>query len=324
MKPRRALVIDGNSMIYACHYGLPFLSTPAGQVIQGVYGSVRRIRQAIKLFNPERMVVCWDGSQSFKSWRHDVFPPYKANRKSPNHNQMTRIVVDEQIEIAMEFLHEGMLVPCVRGPKVEGDDAVSVIVEQLVTDGYSPVIVSPDHDFVQLVDKRVSVFDPMKIDWVKIDTFEEQSVNMKPKCTMKLPTEFLDWMIVNGDTGDGVPMVKGLSGKERWKKWAPHIELPLSMMLETEDSFRLNCPRELQEKFLPRWDELNRNWKLLDLRYARPLVRRDVYDFWPHERHDFDREKLLRLSRKYSFNSIVAEIDDWDKALNDYHGRSKR
>lgn len=323
MKKPRALIIDGNNLIYRCYYGLGYLSTPGGQVIHGAFGTIRRVKEALKLFQPDRMVVCWDGSQSYKSWRHDVFKPYKSRPKTEQ-NLLARTVVDEQILITMKVLGDDLLIPQVRGVKVEGDDSCSVAAAKFVADGYRPVIMSPDHDFIQLVDRDVTVYDPMKVIWFNLGNFEEESVHAKPKVSMKTPNEFLDWMIVNGDTGDGVPTVKGLGGAVRWSKWAPQIELPISMMLESQDAFRLNCPRGMQEKFLPRYEELHRNWVLLDLKYARDKVRRDVFEFWPRERHDFDAKQFVKSCNKYSFNSILAEMDEWERDINEYHERAKR
>ncbi len=314
MKKPRALVIDGNNLIYRCYYGMSYLSTPAGQVIHGAFGTINRVREALKLFSPHRIIVCWDGSQSFKSWRHGVYAGYKARRV--NHNPMARVVVDEQILIAMKILGDDLLIPQVRGPLVEGDDSVSVAAAHLSREGYHPVIMSPDHDFIQLVDSRVSVYDPMKVQWIKADNFAEVT-------GVQSPEQFLDKMIVNGDTGDGVPMVKGLSGEKRWEKWKPHFTTPLSKMLMGEHWFEQHCPAPLRELFLPRYEELHRNWVLLDLKHAQPKVWKDVFEFWPEERHDFDKASLVRSAKQYSFNSVLADIDGWEREITAYHGRAR-
>lgn len=314
-KPPRALVIDGNNLIYRCYYGMGYLSTPAGQVIHGAFGTVKRVMEALRLFKPERMLVCWDGSQSFKSWRHSVYAGYK-DRSKRNHNEMARLTVDEQILIAMKILGDDMLIPQIRGPLVEGDDAVSVVAAKLVSDGYRPVLMSPDHDFIQLVSEHVSVYDPMKVHWVKAENFTDETGHVSPEA-------YLDYMIVNGDTGDGVPIVKGLSGEKRWHtKWKQHFEeFALCKMLTTKAWFERHCPEAVRAEFLPRFDELHRNWKLLDLKHARTKVWDEVFEFWPEERHDFDKERLAKSCRQYAFNSILAEMDEWDGIMKAYHGR---
>jgi 5'-3' exonuclease-like protein len=317
VKKPRALVIDGNNLIYRCYYGMPYLSTPDGEVIHGTFGTINRVREAIKLFTPHKVYVCWDGSQAFKSWRHDFFPPYKSNRQSADPDKTTvRDSVNRQITIAMVLL-DLLRVPQVRCPRVEGDDAISVVVNKACRDGYRPVILSPDHDFMQLVDQDVSVYDPMKVLWARLDTFEE--------CTeMSSPEQYLDYMIVNGDTGDGVPMVKGLSGEKRWEKWKAQIDLPLSMMLESNDAFQNNCPIGMRELFVPRYEELHRNWKLLDLKHARSVVRMDVNEFWPpHEHHDFHMGRFLEYASGLAFRSVVMDSDEWRTVFEAYHRRAK-
>ena len=87
----RLHVMDGHGYIFRAHYGLMNssrgerkevrLSTAEGMPTGAVYVFARMLMRLHDDLRPERMVVVFDSGR--KSFRSDIYPPYKANRPPP-------------------------------------------------------------------------------------------------------------------------------------------------------------------------------------------------------------------------------------------------
>lgn len=142
-----------------------------------------------------RVVLACDGGNT---WRRNIFPQYKANRKKSREEggldwtEFFRILgmVRDEIKVNLPFtvIHEqGM----------EADDIIATLVHRTQEFGQNePVmIVSSDKDFIQLQKySNVKQFSPMTKEFV----------------TEKNPVRFLQEHIIRGDSSDGVPNI--LSG----------------------------------------------------------------------------------------------------------------
>ena len=334
-----------NNLVIRHFFALPPMNAPSdGHPTNAIYGSLKSLQQLLKLFKPSRVVLCWDGGR--QSWRRRVYADYKK-RQGPRVTE-TRVddgeqrhellpgisgstIISEslgyQFRVLEDVLGRIFNFPQLRVKNVEADDLISVGLTLLPdTDR---VIVSTDHDFLQLVDSRVTVFDPLKTEWVKLSNFETMMEKYPNYRGVKLPdpTMFLDFMIINGDTGDGVPMVKGLSGRVRFGKYIEDFtKFPLSAALADDTGAgwmeaKARWQRETYEKLDERFDELYRNWQLVDLRYARtkhPEIRRlPVAE--QHKR--LERVEVWEMLIRYGMKSLVVIFEEWIKEFEAYQER---
>ena len=77
------LLIDGFSLLYRAYYGYPpNLTTPKGTPINAVYGFLTLMFNALDQFKPTHFGICMDRKEP--TYRHNVFPDYKANRSAPD------------------------------------------------------------------------------------------------------------------------------------------------------------------------------------------------------------------------------------------------
>jgi 5'-3' exonuclease len=133
------------------------------------------------------MVIACDSS----SWRKDVFPYYKANRKksrdesSLNWEHIYTIIggIREEIKSFLPY-------KVVHVEKAEADDIIATLsrVNQI---SESILILSGDKDFIQLQDKNIQQYDPTRKKWV----------------THSNPKEYMLEHIIRGDNGDGIPNI---------------------------------------------------------------------------------------------------------------------
>jgi 5'-3' exonuclease len=152
----RVILVDCNHVGHASaftHGKLEHNSMRTGVI----YGFLDRIISIHSQLKADKFIFCWD---SKKSVRRDMYPPYKANRRSP---KVVDGVTDEEAEedkkqarLQFDMLRRVVL-PNMGFRNVwvqagyEADDLIAMAVNLLFADGYMPVIVSSDKDLYQLL-----------------------------------------------------------------------------------------------------------------------------------------------------------------------------
>lgn len=156
-----------------------------------VLSSLRLYR---KKFGDEygELVICCDGPSY---WRREVFPHYKANRKKAraNSDHDWKTIFDALHKIREE-IRENMPYPVLRFERAEADDIIGAICNDrgtFLNSGDKILIISGDKDFMQLQRyMNVAQYSPIAKKFITPD------VN---------PERFLQYHILQGDAGDGVP-----------------------------------------------------------------------------------------------------------------------
>jgi len=154
------------------------------------------LRSNRKKFGQEfgEVVICADGKNS---WRKEVYPYYKANRrKSREESELDWNELFRIINLIRDELREFFPYKVIHIDHCEADDVIGVIVNELGTElniGTEPILIlSGDKDYIQLHRfANVKQYDPVRKKWV-------QNSN---------PDKYLAEHIIKGDTGDGVPNI---------------------------------------------------------------------------------------------------------------------
>jgi 5'-3' exonuclease len=144
----RALLIDGNSVLYGAYYGTPPLhSTHDNDTnVNGVYTLLRTVRNHIATEQVHHAAVCWDRPEP--TFRHRLMPSYKAQRSS------TPDDLRPQFNLAKEAL-AALGVPQFERAGFEADDLLATLSHALQQEGtpggVDVRLVSADKDLLQLV-----------------------------------------------------------------------------------------------------------------------------------------------------------------------------
>lgn len=154
------------------------------------------LRSNRKKFSSEfgEIVICADGKDS---WRKQVFPYYKANRRKSREeseldwNELFRIINTIRDELKEFFPYKVIHID-----HCEADDIIGVIVHEYGTElniGSEPMLIlSGDKDYIQLhAYANVKQYDPVRKRWIQ-----------NPD-----PDKYLIEHVIKGDTGDGVPNI---------------------------------------------------------------------------------------------------------------------
>ena len=102
---------------------------------------------------PDYLVIATDSKGN--TFRHDIFPEYKANRSA----------MPEDLAVQIPHLYrllENLGCKVIKETGVEADDLIGSLTEQLANDELHCYIVSGDKDFMQLVNDNVSLYQPKK------------------------------------------------------------------------------------------------------------------------------------------------------------------
>ena len=159
-----------------------------------VLNSIRGINKKFKKDYGE-LVIASDGKHS---WRKQIFPNYKANRKKnreqSGHDWETIFDVINRIK---SELIEFMPYKLIEVETAEADDVIAVLIrkiEKIVGPNHAKkiLIVSGDKDFIQLHNEWVKQYNPILNKYVGKD---------------ETPSIYIKEHILKGDRSDGVPNI---------------------------------------------------------------------------------------------------------------------
>ena len=150
---KNIVLVDGSSYLFRAYHALPFLTNSKGEPTGAILGVINMLKKLPTKYNTEHVAVIFDAKG--KSFRNDIYPEYKANRKS----------MDDELRVQIKPLHdiiEKMGFPFIVVDGVEADDVIGTLAKDLEKEDYRVVISTGDKDMAQLVDEKVELFDSMK------------------------------------------------------------------------------------------------------------------------------------------------------------------
>jgi 5'-3' exonuclease len=205
------LLIDGlNNFIrhFSTNPKMSLHNEPCG-AIAGVLGTIYR---GIEKYKPDRVTVAWEGGGSAR--RRALYPDYKAGRKPlslnrpyadyEQQNPNERDNWDWQLRTLIHLLPM-LKIGQIYVDDCEADDAIAYICRWKCKDD-AKIIISTDHDYLQLIDDKTRVWAPRKHQNL-YDAAEVKSVfNIQPY-------NFCVARCFTGDTSDNIQGIQGISYK---------------------------------------------------------------------------------------------------------------
>ena len=195
------LLVDGSSYLYRAFHALPGLTSPTGQPTGAIYGVLTMLQKLIKAEKPDLVGIIFDAPG--KTFRHDLFPEYKANRESTPEDLVVQI---EPLLTAIQNL--GLPLISIQG--VEADDVIGTLARQAENNNIQTLIATGDKDFAQLVSERIKLIDTMK----NITTDQSGVVD---KFGLG-PEQIIDYLALAGDPSDNIPGIPKV-GPKTAAKW---------------------------------------------------------------------------------------------------------
>ncbi len=199
---KKVLLIDGNNLMFRSYFATAYsgsiMRNSKGQATNALYGFVSMINKIIAEENPQYMAVAFDIGKNF---RHEKYSEYKAGRNA------TPDDLKSQMPIAREIL-DAMGIKYLEMEGYEADDIIGTLAREADLDPeYDGLIISSDHDLMQLISPVVSMKMLKSKDstYYTVESFREEYGFD--------PIKIIDLKALMGDSSDNIPGVKGIGEK---------------------------------------------------------------------------------------------------------------
>src|SRR6266542_1771915 len=191
-------LIDGSGFIFRAYHAIPHLSTTKGVPTNAVYGFTTMLLKALREHAPTHVALVFDAGR--RSFRHEIDPGYKANRPEAPDDLQSQFPLVRDVARALE-------VPIVEEPGVEADDVIGTLACRAREQGWDVVVVTGDKDFAQLVDGKVTLYDPMAEASGRGGHTGPAEVEKKLGVR---PDQVIEYMAILGDKIDDIPGIPGV------------------------------------------------------------------------------------------------------------------
>ncbi|MDR1197665.1 MAG: DNA polymerase I [Prevotellaceae bacterium] len=285
---KKLFLIDAYALIYRAYYAFikrPIM-TSSGVDTSAIFGFTKSVFEILKKEKPEHIAVVFD-PHGGKTFRHEMYPEYKANRlKAPE-------VIKNSIPAIKEIL-ANMGISTFEIDGYEADDIIGTLAKSAARNDFQVYMVTPDKDYAQLVDESIFMYKPKHSGSdVEIWGAPEVCANFG----INKPEQIIDILAIWGDASDNVPGVSGIGEKGAAK---------LVQEFGSVDNLLANLNKlpERQRKLI----EENREQLLL----SQKLVTINTNVPIKYDENDLlnraDNEKLAEILRKYEFASLLREV----------------
>ena len=298
--PPCLFLIDGYALIYRAFFALLSrpLTTAHGENTSAAWGVVSFLQRLRERYRPQHLAWVHDSGLSF---RHEVYPAYKATREKLSSELQSDF---DQGITRIEQLLAAYRVPVVTVPGYEADDVIGTLAMQAVQQGLRVVIVSGDKDFQQLVAPDIWLLNPGRGGPAGVD---EQWVGLQNASErLGVPPEHVtDYLALVGDSSDNVPGVPGI-GEKTARELVQQFG-GLESILAAAPDLTKKRPREALQSFP---DRARLSKQLVTIRNDAPVV----LDLAALGSRPPDTRELRRLFLELEFTSLLRDLDQEEQA----------
>lgn len=203
-EPRKKLfLLDALALIYRAHFA--FSKNPRinskGMNTGAALGFTNTLVEVLQKEKPTHIGVAFDSAA--KTFRHDNFADYKANRQAQ----------PEDISIAIPYckkIVEAFNIPVLIMDGFEADDIIGTMAQKAEKAGFDVYMMTPDKDYCQLVTDHIFLYKPAFMGNA-IDVWDVQKV--LDKWEIERVEQVIDILGLQGDAVDNIPGIPGIGEK---------------------------------------------------------------------------------------------------------------
>ena len=202
---KKLLLADGNSMLFRGYYATAYgmrMTAPDGTPTNAVFAFANMLQKAIDLISPDSILVAFDAGKH--TFRHDIYPEYKGGRKPAPDDLVP------QFKLARDYL-DAFNIRWAEMPDIEADDLIGTMSDN--QEGYESIILTSDHDLLQLIDEDTTVLLMKK----GITDMDEMTVSSLKDEMGISPVQITDLKGLMGDSSDNYPGIPGVGEKTALK-----------------------------------------------------------------------------------------------------------
>ena len=197
----KLFLLDAYAIIFRAYYA--FINRPTinskGLNTSAILGFCNTLREIIDKEHPTHLGVAFDHGKTF---RHEAYPPYKAQREE----------TPEDIKLSVPYIKEilqAMHIPVLQADGFEADDVIGTLASKAGQAGVETYMLTPDKDYGQLIAPNVFMFKPRH--GGGYDKIGESEI--KEKYGIDSAHKVIDLLALMGDSADNYPGCPGVGEK---------------------------------------------------------------------------------------------------------------
>jgi len=291
---KKAIVIDGNSLVYRVYWAtskmLDYYKQHNLTPTNAVNMFIRSILNMLKVDHYDYVYIAFDHAKH--TFRSDMLDEYKANRKPMPQELLVQLPIINLMLDTLGIVHESR-------EGFEGDDLVGSFCQLMNSQGVVTEVFSSDKDMLQLVNELTHVNlikNGGKVDKHTVENFGQLYFGLTP-------SQVVDFKAIVGDGSDNFKGIKGIGPKSA------------ANLLKKYGSFAniYNNLHELAEKQKQKFVECKADGELC---FQIASIKRDLFVDKPIE--DFikkpaDDEQFKKMCNEYELPGLL------DHYLNTNH-----
>ena len=205
--PKKLYLIDAYALIYRSYFA--FIRNPRfnskGVNTSAALGFANTLVQLLENDKPEYIGVVFDMSKP--TFRHELFPEYKANRQE----------MPEDLRKSIPYIRkliEAFRIPIIEMEGFEADDIIGTLAQKASSEGFTTFMMTPDKDYAQLVTDSILMYKPGKSG----NDNEVWGIDeVKQNFGIESPLQVIDILGLMGDSADNIPGCPGIGPKNAQK-----------------------------------------------------------------------------------------------------------
>ena len=197
----KLFLFDAYAIIFRSYYA--FISRPTinskGINTSAILGFCNTLKEILDKEKPTYLGVAFDHGKTF---RHEAFPPYKAQRQE----------TPEDIKLSVPYIKqvlEAMNIPVLQADGFEADDVIGTLATEAGRQGIDTYMLTPDKDYGQLIGPNVKMYRPRH--GGGYDVIGEREV--AAKYGIASASQVVDLLALMGDASDNYPGCPGVGEK---------------------------------------------------------------------------------------------------------------
>lgn len=282
----RLFLLDAYALIYRSYYA--FLKNPRinskGLNTSAIMGFVNTLNEVITKEQPTYMAVAFDHGKTF---RHEAFPAYKAQREETPEDIRASVPIIKDI---LEAYH----IPVLQADGFEADDVIGTLATAAGHEGIETYMLSPDKDYGQLVGDNVYIYRPRH--GGGYDTLGESEVTQK--YGIATTAQVIDLLALMGDSADNFPGCPGVGEKTAAKLITQFGSID-NMLAHTDE-----IKGKLREKVEGAVDDIRMSRFLATIRTDVPIA----LDLEKMKMTSPDEERLEKIFQELEFRALTDKI----------------
>ena len=197
----KLFLVDAYALIFRAYYAL--LRHPStnskGMNTSAIMGFCNTLQEILQKEKPEYMGVAFDHGKTF---RHEAFPAYKAQREA----------TPEDIKKSVPWIKDilrALRIPIYQADGFEADDVIGTLATKAGKAGVKTFMVTPDKDYGQLIGDNVMMYKPRH--GGGYDVIDRSALSSH--YGISEPGQVVDLLALMGDSADNFPGCPGVGEK---------------------------------------------------------------------------------------------------------------